>query len=189
MATTIKQMAQKLNTTPRKLLSEFIRKFPEQTWTVDSELPEGFEDAASNHAQEYAEASGMDLPKGAITSMPEALKDNKVILESIEYGIIEAISQMRSQSLIQSAKLQAIRDIQETESAYNSVWEAYFETKSAAARKQSETTNLQTTEASINLSNELGKRQGAMIRIQASLNDYQQQNTTDIDNAINALLK
>lgn len=189
MATTIKQMAQKLNTTPRKLLSEFMRKFPEQTWTVDSELPEGFEDAASTHAQEYAEASGMDLPKGAITSMPEALKDNKVILESIEYGIIEAISQMRSQALIQSAKLQAIRDIQETESAYNSVWEAYFENKSAATRKQSEATNKRETENSVNLNNDLGKRQGQMIRTQATLSEYQIQTDLDIQNAINALLK
>src|SRR5579883_2970399 len=93
---TIKQAAQTFNLSSKKLLNEIKKKFPEQTWTVDSELPEGFEEAAKAHAQEYADASGVELPKGELTTSQDAVGDSQIILESIEYGVIEAISQMRS---------------------------------------------------------------------------------------------
>ena len=76
---TITQAAAALKVPAKKLLNEIIKKFPEQSWNVDSELPEGFEDAAKAHSQEYAEASGVELPKGELTTSEDAVLDTKLI--------------------------------------------------------------------------------------------------------------
>ncbi len=186
--TTIKEMAARIpTTTAKKLLSEFARKFPEKSWTIDSDVPTGFDEAFDQHANEYAEASGVSLPKGQITQLPEALKDNKLILESIEYGVVEAVAQLRSQSLIQSAKLQALQDIQATESAYNSVWEQYFENRIDANKAKTETQGKEALNNSKQLNDDLGKRQGKLIQTQTLLTASQRQTSTDIEKAITAI--
>ena len=119
---TIKQAAEALGVPAKRLLNELKKKFPDQTWTVDSDLPDGFEEAVQEHSQEYAEASGVQLPKGELTTSESAVLDTRLILESIEYGVVEAISQLRSAELIESAQLNAVADIQAYESTYVGVW-------------------------------------------------------------------
>lgn len=187
--TTIKQLAAKYpKTTVKKLLSEFTRKFPEKNWTPDSEVPEGFTENFEQAAQDYAEASGLELPKGAITNLPDALKQNKDILDCFEYGIVEAIAALRTQELTNFAELQAIRDIQQTESAYNGVWERYFESKLDAAQKRLEVNNKAALDASLALNEDLGNRQAKLIRTQTMLTDSQKQSTASTANAISAIL-
>jgi len=186
---TIKETAQRLNLPPKKLLSEFSRKFPEQTWTLDSETPDGFEQAASSHAAEYAEASGVNLPKGQLSTLPEALKDNRLILESIEYGILEALSQMRSTRIIESAQIEAVSDIQDYESAYNRVWEGYFTKKAQTLNEQSEALSLHKLAKITRLNCDLGERQGELVRFQEQLKETQSDRQAQTQKALDALLK
>ncbi len=165
------------------------RKFPEQSWTIDSDLPDGFEEAAKVHAQEYAEASGVELPKCELTTSEAAVMDTKLILESIEYGVVEAISQMRSDSLIESAQLDAVSDIQTYESAYNSVWEAYYRKKAQTSQQHKVNRNQQKAIQLIDLNNELGKRQGELIRTQEQFRNSQVQSQTQTQSVLDALLK
>ena len=186
---TIRTTAQRLSIPPKKLLSEFSKKFPEQTWTLDSETPEGFDEAASTHAQEYAEASGVKIPKGQLTNIPDALKDNRLILESIEYGVLEALSQMRSARIVESAQIEAISDIQDYESAYNRVWEGYFTKKAQTLNEQSEALSLQKLAKVIQLNCDLGERQGELIRFQEQLKETQANSQAQTQKALDALLK
>ncbi len=185
----IKAMATKLNIPAKKLLSEFSKKFPEQSWTLDSEVPEGFEEAASTHAQEYAEASGVELPRGELTSIPDAVRDNRLILESIEYGVVEAIAQLRTTSLIQASQLRAVRDIQESESAYSNVWESYFSKKAASTEAQTQAIAQQELQRITQLNSELGKRQGELIRTQENHRNSQAQAQARTQATLDALLK
>jgi hypothetical protein len=186
---TIKQVAQKFNLSSKKLLNEIKKKFPEQTWTLDSELPEGFEDAATAHAQEYADASGVELPKGELTTSQDAVGDSQIILESIEYGVIEAISQMRSADLIESAQLDAIADIQTYESSYNSVWEMYFKKKVKGTQQKSAQRNEQKAKHLIELNKQLGNRQGELIRTQQQLGNFREESHKQTQLVMDALLK
>ena len=182
-------MAAKLNIPPKKLLSEFSKKFPEQSWTLDSEVPEGFEEAASTHAQEYAEASGVELPKGELTNIPDAVKDNRLILESIEYGVVEAIASLRSAYLIEAAQVDAVSDIQDYESNYNRVWESYFVKKAQTAQKQANSLTERKLAKVTQLNTELGNRQGELIRIQEQFRNSQTQAQVQTQAALDALLK
>ena len=186
---TIRQTAQKLNVPAKKLLSEFSKKFPEQSWTLDSEVPEGFEESAQSYAQEYAEASGVELPKGELTTSEAAVKDIKLILESIEYGVVEAISEMRSAELVESAQLDAVSDIQIYESSYNEVWEAYYRKKAQVSQQHEVTRNQQKAKELIDLNNELGKRQGELIRTQEQFRNSQTKSHTQTQSVLDALLK
>lgn len=186
---TIKETAQRLNLPPKKLLSEFSRKFPEQTWSLDSETPEGFEQAASSHAAEYAEVSGVQLPRGELTTSESAVLDSKVILEAFEYGLVEAIAQMRSDELSQSARLDAVSDIQAYESSYSEVWQAYYRKKAQATEHHKVGRNQQKAQELIALNNELGKRQGELIRHQEQFRNSQSQSQKETQSILDALLK
>ena len=186
---TITQAAAALKVPAKKLLNEIIKKFPEQSWSVDSELPEGFEDAAKAHSQEYAEASGVELPKGELTTSEDAVLDTKLILESLEYGILEAIAQMRKGAITQSAQLDAVVDIQTYESSYNQVWEAYYRKKAQASQNHTTNRNQQKTKELIDINNELGKRQGELIRTQEQFRNSQTQSQSKTQTVLDALLK
>lgn len=186
---TVKQAAEALNVPSKRLVNELKKKFPEQSWTLDSELPPGFEEAAQAHSQEYAEASGVQLPKGELTTSEAAVLDTKLILESIEYGVVEAISQMRSAELVQSAQLDAVADIQTYESSYNQVWEAYYRKKAQTTEHQKVSRNQQKAQELIALNNELGKRQGELIRHQEQFRNSQSQSHKEIQSILDALLK
>ncbi len=189
MATTIREMASKLNIPPKKLLSEFSKKFPEQAWVLDSEVPEGFEEAVSSHAHEYAEASGVELPKGELTNIPDAVKDNQLILDSIEYGVLEAIAQIRSAYLAETAQIEAMGDIQDFESIYNSVWESHLIKKAQDAQFQAKALAARSLAKTTQLNSDLGKRQGELIRLQEHLNQVQSESETQIQQILDALLK
>ncbi len=185
----IKAMAAKLNIPAKKLVSEFSKKFPEQNWTLDSEVPEGFESAASSHAQEYAEASGVELPKGSLTNIPDAVKDNRLILESIEYGVVEAIATLRSAYLIEAAQVDAVSDIQDYESNYNRVWESYYAKKAQTAQNQAKSLTVRKLAKVTQLNAELGNRQGELIRVQEQFGNSQAQSQKQTQTVIDALLK
>ncbi len=182
-------MAAKLNIPPKKLISEFSKKFPEQSWTLDSEVPEGFEEAASTHAQEYAEASGVELPKGELTNIPDAVKDNRLILESIEYGVVEAIATLRSAYLIEAAQVDAVSDIQDYESSYNRVWESYFAKKAKTAHNQVNSLTTRKLAKVTQLNSELGNRQGELIQVQEHFRNSQAQSQAQTQATLDALLK
>lgn len=186
---TVKQAAEALNVPSKRLVNELKKKFPEQSWTLDSELPPGFEEAAQAHSQEYAEASGVQLPKGAIATSEAAVLDTKLILESIEYGVVEAVSQMRSAELVQSAQLDAVADIQTYESSYNQVWEAYYRKKAQATEHQKVSRNQNKAKQLIDLNNQLGNRQGELIRTQEQFRNSQTQSQMQTQTVLDALLK
>ncbi|GEM_PF-3484170 len=185
---TIKQAAEALNVQPKKLLNEIKKKFPEQTWTLDSELPDGFEEAAKQHAQEYAEASGVELPKGELTNTNEAVADSRIILESLEYGIQEALSDSKMQSLITSAQLSAVSHIQQYENAYSQVWEMYFNQEIARQDKRSEELAQNLKQTAIALNNDLGKRRGELIAAQQRLMKLQQESKALSQEILKSLL-
>lgn len=185
---TVKQAAEALNVSSKKLLNELKKKFPDQAWTLESELPEGFETAAKQHAAEYAEASGVELPKGELTNTNEAIADSRIILESLEYGIQEALSDSKMQALIVNAQLNAVRDIQAYEDSYSQVWQMYFNQEIARQDKRSESLANNLKSSAIALNNSLGKRQGELIVRQEQLMKSQQELKNSSQEILKSLL-
>jgi len=187
--TTVRQAGETLNVSSKKLLNELKKKFPEQTWTLDSELPEGFEAAAQAHTQEYAEASGVQLPKGAITTSEAAVLDTKVILEAMEYGLLEAISQLRCAELIESAQLDAVTDIQTYESTYAGVWESYYRKKAQDSQQHRASHNQHKAKELIKLNAKLGERQGELFKTQEQFRNSLEKSQAQTQTVLDALLK
>ena len=187
--TTVRQAGETLNVSSKKLLNELKKKFPEQTWNLDSELPEGFEEAAQAHSKEYAEASGVQLPKGELTTSEAAVLDTKVILEALEYGLLEAISQLRCAELIESAQLDAVTDIQTYESTYTGVWESYYRKKEQQFQQHRVTRSQQKAKELIDLNNKVGERQGELIRSQEQFRNSLEKSQAQTQTVLDALLK
>lgn len=112
------------------IVKEVKAKYPDlKKFTVNSELPEGFELAVKEQAQEYAGLSGVSLPEttGDIVQTEEdAIVDPKVT-EAFHYGILEAISHMRREDFALEGQVSAVEDIQIFRTQYNEVWSLYHQ--------------------------------------------------------------
>jgi len=185
---TVKQAAEALNVSSKKLLNELKKKFPDQAWTLESELPEGFESAAKQHAQEYAEASGVELPKGQLTTTNEAIADSRIVLEAIEYGILEALGDSKMHEMITTAQLNAVRDIQEYQNAYAGVWELFFEQEIAKRDQRSSQFADQLKQSSLALNAQLAERSGKLLQKGQQMEKLREESKNSSQEILKALL-
>jgi hypothetical protein len=184
----VKEAAEKYQLPVKKLLDELQRKFPEMNWSQQSELPEGFSEAVESHAQNYAEAE-TPLPKGEITNTQQAIADNRHHLEAIEYGVLEAIAQLRRDDVIITAHLDAVQDIQLYQSAYGKVWEGFYSKEVSNRSQRSQDIAERLKEMALTLNQDLGKRQGELIQTQVKIQTYQQKAKEGAEDLINTLLQ
>jgi hypothetical protein len=185
---TVKEAAAKYNQPPRKLLDALRKKFPEDDWTLDSLLPDSFEDMVSQYKQEYVEATeSQGLPKGEITTTAEAVKDNALMLEAIEYGVLESLSQIRREDVAYMAQVDAITDIQTYETTYANVWTGYYNNQVTQRQERIEQIGEQLKTSMISRNETLGKQQGALVvgKMETTLRQTKRQ--MELDAVIEAL--
>lgn len=184
----LKEAAEKLGCTQRKLIDELSKKFPGQTWKGDSELPQEFVDVIAVHANDYIETSSPTLPFGELTTTDAAVKDSRIVLEAIEYGILEALSDAKMHSLVTAAQLNAIRDIQQYQNAYSEIWEMYFNQEIDKQDQHSSELAQKLKTMVIALNNDLGKRQGELVVKQTQISQKQTESQRNSQLLVNALL-
>ncbi|MBW4595479.1 MAG: hypothetical protein KME46_21890 [Brasilonema angustatum HA4187-MV1] len=187
---TVKEAAAKYNQPPRKLLDALRKKFPEDDWTLDSLLPDNFEDMVEQHRQEYVEtfdSPESQLPKGEITTTAEAVKDNALMLEAIEYGVLESLSQIRRSDVAYMAQVDAITDIQTYETTYANVWTGYYNNQVTKRQERIEQIGEQLKTSMISRNETLGKQQGALVVGKMEANLKQTKRQMELDGVIEAL--
>lgn len=129
---TIKEAAEYLGTTSKKIINELSKKSPEINWTADSEVPEELVQIIESKAQEYQQTTPQ--VEGKLTVSEAA----SLVRESIEFGILEAIESYQLSALSYSGQVSAAREIQAYEQGKSSVWESYFHSQTALAKGQIE---------------------------------------------------
>ena len=105
----ISEASEFLGISTPKLIDELMSRFPEKDWKPGDEIPEELVEAIDKHSQNYQQQQQL------VTSSENELKT--VHLESIEYGILEALEQFKLEHLELRASIGAVRD-----------WEKYKQT-------------------------------------------------------------
>lgn len=125
----INEVAHTYGITTKELIGELKSRFPGQKFTANTELPSGFERTVQEQAEEYAEVSDITLPQtsGDFDKTGEdAIVDPKVT-EAFHYGILEAITRIRSEDFALDGQVSAVEDILTYRVSYNEVWTLFHQ--------------------------------------------------------------
>lgn len=104
----VSEAAEYLGITVTKLTDKLLQQYPEESWSQSSELPDEFIELIEEHAETYKQH--YKLTSTEKSSQPEHI-------ESIEYGILEALEQFKLEHIELRASIGAVRD-----------WENYKQT-------------------------------------------------------------
>jgi hypothetical protein len=177
----VKEAAAKYNQPPRKLLDALRKRFPAEEWTMDSPLPQNFEEMVEQYRQEYVQAEESGLPKGEITTTAEAVQDNALMLEAIEYGVLESLSQLRREDMAYRAKVDTLSEIQTYESVRAAVWQGYHQKQAQARGTRMQQMGEDLKNAMLTQNTALGKHQADLVVSNMETNLKQTERRMELD--------
>ncbi|MHC5729021.1 MAG: hypothetical protein ACYTXY_33875, partial [Nostoc sp.] len=104
----VKEFAQALNKVPGKIVDELRRQYPEQKWTVDSQVPDEilarFQDITNSERLQPQQSPIADIPEATITKADEAIQQASYKLTAADKETISgAIAVQNEQSKILGA--------------------------------------------------------------------------------------
>ena len=108
-----------LNTPVKELIDKMTKAVPQTTWKADTVLPPEFVEQLDIHSQEYQQVAG--LPKQEAQSAIEAVGESKLVLESLDYAILESLSDERTYQLLVESAHQAVDDYQQAKVVYSEI--------------------------------------------------------------------
>jgi hypothetical protein len=107
-----------LNTPVRELIDRMTKAVPETTWKADTILPSEFVEQLNVHSQEYQQVG---LPKQEAQNAIEAVGESKLVLESLDYAILESLADERTYQLLVESAHQAVDDYQQAKTVYSEI--------------------------------------------------------------------
>ena len=105
----LSEAAEYLGITTQKLTDELMVKYPEREWKAGDEIPDEFVELIEQHAGTYRNQHELTCTEENSESLQH--------IQSIEFGILEALEQFKLEHLELRASVGAIRD-----------WEKYKQT-------------------------------------------------------------
>jgi hypothetical protein len=172
----INEVAHTYGITTKELITELKAKFPDLKFKANSELPEGFERAVQEQAEEYAQISDITLTEtpGDITEAGEDAIVDPRVTEAFHYGVLEAIARLRSEDFALDGQVSAIEDIQTFRTSYNEVWTLFHQGEITQQELRNQGLS-ERMEAIATKKTEMGKQLEQQRQAQVSVESTQQQ--------------
>lgn len=108
-----------LNTPVKELIDKMTKAVPQQVWKADTVLPQEFVEQLNVHSQEYQQVVG--LPKQESQNAIEAVGESQLVLESLDYAILESLADERTYQLLIESAQQAVSDYQQAKIVYTEI--------------------------------------------------------------------
>ena len=175
----VSEAAKILNTPVKDLIESLIQKVPSVDWKKDTELPQEFVDQLNLHSQEYQQVAG--LPKQESQNAIEAIKDSRIVLESLEYAILESLADERTYQLLIESANQAVDDFQQSEVVYTEVISQLANQKLQRLKERRRQIEEKYSNSAMGRSKALGELQGKLV-VQSHQLQESRQNSQNLSN-------
>lgn len=182
----VSDAAKILNTPVKDLIESLIQKIPHIDWKKDTELPQEFVEQLNLHSQEYQQVAG--LPKQEAQNAIESIKDSRIVLESLEYAILESLADERTYQLLIESANQAVDDFQQSEVVYTEVISKLAEQKLQRLKERRKQIEEKYSNCAVERSKVLGELQGKLVVQSHQLQESRQNSQNLSDSFVAAAL-
>lgn len=170
-----------LNTPVRELIDKMTKAVPETTWKADTILPQEFVEQLNVHSQEYQQVVG--LPKQEAQNAIEAVRESTLVLESLDYAILESLADERTYQLLVESAHQAVSDYQQAKAVYTEIITDLACKDIGQLQERRKSFDSKISQSAMSRSKSLGELQGRLaVQSQSLLTT--RQNSQDLKNQI-----
>lgn len=170
-----------LNTPVKELIDKMTKAVPQTTWKADTVLPQEFVEQLDIHSQEYQQVAG--LPKQEAQSAIEAVGESKLVLESLDYAILESLSDERTYQLLVESAHQAVDDYQQAKVVYSEIISQLATEDINILQERRKTFDAKISQGAMGRSKTLGELQGRLA-VQSHSLLVTRQNSQQLKNQI-----
>ena len=171
---TIATVAENCKQAPKALLGQITGAYPDQKWTVNSEVPQEFLDRIKYHAAQYdsteTPSTSQQLPGGQLT----VAESSDVILsdDGFEYGVMNALLEVQLAVSRQQGRIAGVEIINAYKGGKEETIGAYFESEMERSEQTIADINERTkaiVQSATNHQAKRGKFAGRVTKVKASI--------------------
>ena len=170
-----------LNIPVRELIDKMTKAVPQTTWKADTVLPQEFVEQLNVHSQEYQQVSG--LPKQEAQNAIEATGESKLVLESLDYAILESLADERTYQLLIESAHQAVDDYQQAKVVYSEIISQLAASDINTLQERRKSFDAKMSQSAMGRSKTLGELQGRLA-VQSHNLLTTRQNSQELKNQI-----
>lgn len=170
-----------LNTPVKELIDKMTQAVPETAWKADTVLPVEFVEQLNVHSQEYQQVVG--LPKQEAQNAIEAVGESKLVLESLDYAILESLSDERTYQLLIESAQQAVSDYQQAKVVYSEIISQLATEDINILQERRQNFDAKISQSAMGRSKTLGELQGRLV-VQSQNLQKSRQNSQELKSRI-----
>lgn len=109
----------------KEIIAKLTDEAPDVNWKATTPVPDKLVDIFMKGVDEYREVT--PEPIGALTSTePANMATMRVNIEASQYGLLEALSQVNLEDIINTAIAQTLQEIETFEGTRSQIWNSYL---------------------------------------------------------------